>query len=164
MRRISRVHDAVSLPRRAIFGFVLLASLALVSCSSVRMLSEYDEILDLGTSDLQRRVETFLFEMEAKAGTAAGEYAANRAFYDAVRVEHTVLRSRAQAVPKNALTVEQLDLLGSSLDKLRELHERGGANGLPREVVEPARAALTTQFVSILKLELAKKRGETAKP
>lgn len=153
-----------SRPRRTSIGFALAAALAVASCSSVRFLSEYDEVLDVGTTDLQRRVETFLFDMEAKAGTAAGEYAANRAFYDAVRVEHTVLRSRAQAVPKNALTVEQLDLLGASLDKLRELHERGGANGLPREVVEPARTALTTQFVSILKLELAKKRGETAKP
>jgi len=164
VRRISLVHGAVSLSRRATFGFALVALIVVASCSSVRFSSEYDEVLDAGTTDLQRRVETFLFEMEAKAGTAAGEYAANRAFYDAVRVEHAVLRSRAQAVPKNALTVEQLDLLGASFDKLRELHERGGANGLPREVVEPARTALTAQFVSILKLELAKKRGETAKP
>lgn len=128
-------------------------------CSSVRFVSEYDEVLDVGTSDLQRRVETFLLDMESKAGTTAGEYAANRAFYDAVQVEHIVLRTRAQAVPNNALTVEQLDLLGTSFDKLRELHDRGGANGLPREVVEPARTALTTQFVAILRLELAKKRG-----
>lgn len=140
-------------------GFVVAMWLGAGGCSSVRFLSEYDEVLDVGTSDLQRRVETFLLDMESKAGTTAGEYTANRAFYDAVQVEHIVLRTRAQAVPDNALTVEQLDLLGASFDKLRELHQRGGANGLPREVVEPARTALTTQFVAILRLELAKKRG-----
>jgi hypothetical protein len=143
-------------------GFALALSLGPAGCGSVRFLSEYDEVLDLGTTDLQRRVETFLLDMEAKAGTPAGEFGAHRAFYDAVRVDLIVLRTRAQAVPKNALTVEQFDLLGSSLEKLRELHERGGANGLPREVVEPSRTALGAQFVSILKLELAKKRGDEA--
>lgn len=164
MRRIPRLQGTVSLPRRAMRGIALAALIACAGCGSVRFLSDYDAVLDAGTSDLQRRVELFMIDMEAKAGTVAGEFATNRAFYDALRVEHTVLRSRAQAVPKNELTVEQLDLLGASLDKLRELHERGGANGLPHEVVEPARTALTAQFVSILKLELAKKRGETVEP
>ena len=158
MRRIPPGSNRIA--RLVAAGLALVSWLGASGCSSVRCLTEYDEVLDVGTSDLQRRVELFLLDMESKAGTAAGEFAANRAFYDAVQVEHIVLRTRAQAVPNNALMVEQLDLLGTGLDKLRELHQRGGANGLPREVVEPSRTALTAQFVAILRLELAKKRGE----
>jgi len=138
----------------------LLVLLASASACKVKLISDYDEVIDHSATELQKRVEGFVHNMEGAAGTPNGTYNANKAFYDDVRTDISALRVRAMAVSNNSLTLQEIDGIEKNIEKLRQLHDMGGANGLRPAVAEPALSALNVQFVALLKLELAKKRGE----
>ncbi len=141
-------------------GLPLLPFALMIAACTVKLISDYDEALDRAASDLQIKVEAFLVKMQASAGTPDGEYAKNSTFYDEVKVALSAMRLRAEATPKNELTVEQIGLLEKNLENLRQLHESAGPAGLSKTVVATTRTLLNTQFKAILTLELAKKRGQ----
>jgi hypothetical protein len=78
-------------------------------------------------------------------------------FYDDVSLDIDAIRVRAAARPNNDMTTKQLGLIQESIDKLETYHKLGFQN--PQEVA-PLRSAFDISFTAILKLELAKKRGE----
>ena len=62
---------------------------------------------------------------------------------------------------KNDKTVEQVELLANSFNKLKRLHKSKKSdkpNCLSSEEIKLLRSQFKTIFVSILRLELAKKR------
>lgn len=138
----------------------LLCVAASSSCTRVQFISDYDEIIDHSTTELQQEIEQFLVAMERQQGTPAGSFTENASFYDQAEADIRVLRVRAGARPKSDLTVQHFDELLANVENLRQLHERRGDDGLTAVIIEPARRALDTQFRAILTLELAKKRGE----
>ncbi|MFQ5656342.1 MAG: hypothetical protein ACE5G5_02280 [Candidatus Methylomirabilales bacterium] len=146
---------------RLTFLFTLVMAILTVAIGGcqVRLISDYDAVIDRSATELQKKVETFLVKMEGAAGTSAGEYANNKAFYDETVVALSAMRVRAAAMPKNELTVESIDLIKENIENLRKLHKRRGERGLSKTVIDPVRTAMNTQFTAILKLELAKKRG-----
>lgn len=134
----------------------LLGLLLLAGCFTVQFVSDYDEEIDRGITAFQKQIERHLAVMERGLGTPAADYAQSEAFYDAVRIDLGLLRTRADLDPKNAITVQQIDLLIRNVDRLAALHREGlAANDLP-----PLRTAFTTSCTAIIKFELAKKRGE----
>lgn len=108
---------------------------------------------------LQQDVETFLVKMEDAAGTTAGGYAYNKAFYRQTQVALSSMRVGTEAIPKNELTVEQINEIEKNIEHLRLLHEKRGNAGLTKTLVDPIRTAINTDFTMILTLELAKKRA-----
>ncbi len=134
----------------------LVLAAATAGCT-IKLISDYDETTDKAVTQLQRKVDGFLVDMQRKAGTPEAEYTKNAQFYDQARVDVDALRVRAQAMPKNDITVQQINLVQDSLDKLEKLHKLGFSS--PEEIV-PLRSAFDISFTAILKLELAKKRGE----
>jgi hypothetical protein len=135
--------------------------IAVAACTTVRLVSEYDEITDKSATEMQHKVDQFLLKMETAAGTVAGGYDANAATYDELQADVDGLRVRATAVPNNRFTLEQIDALDRTLADLRKLHKLEGAKGLPSALAEPSRSAFTSIFTAIIKLELAKKRGQS---
>ena len=73
-------------------------------------------------------------------------------------VELRALQVRAQAHPKNELTERQLTLMMSSLGLLRAQDEAGP---MSRESIEENRKLFIHSWGAIIKLEVAKKRGES---
>lgn len=139
------------------FGILLsLLAVALPACAPVRLVSDYDEVLDRSVTELHRRAGRFLAALERTAGTPEGRYACHAEFYDEARADLRAIRARAEAVPRNELTAGQLRLVEDNLAALERLHRAG----LKAEEIEPLRRAFDAQFGAILKLELAKKRGE----
>ncbi len=134
----------------------LALALATAGCT-IKLISDYDETTDRAVTQLQRKVDGFLVDIQRKAGTPEAEYAKNAKFYDETRVDVDAIRVRAQAMPKNDITVQQINLVQNSLDNLEKLHKLGFSS--PEEIA-PLRTAFDTSFTAILKLELAKKRGE----
>jgi hypothetical protein len=134
----------------------LVLALNTAGCT-IKLISDYDETTDKAVTQLQRKVDGFLVDMQRKAGTPGAEYAKNAQFYDEARVDVDAIRVRAQAMPKNDITVEQIKLIQDSLDKLEQLHKLGFSS--PEEIA-PLRSAFDISFTAVLKLELAKKRGE----
>lgn len=135
----------------------LLFVLGLAGCTSIRLIGDYDEQIDTSVTEFQRNIETFLTGLERNADKPEGKYDANVKFYDEARVDLSAIRVRATAIPKNDITIKQVDLLIDSLGKLEQLHKQG----IPREQIPPLRSAFNVSCTAILKLELAKRRGES---
>ena len=143
-------------PQQARF-FILLFTLFLSACTSVTLMSSYDEALDAGITELQKSTETFLVQLE-HTGRAPGPTLTKEEqdFLDKATVEVTSLQIRAAAQPKNEITLQQLSILKDSYLTLGDLLKVGA----PRNQIQTIRDAFNTSTGAILKLELAKKRGE----
>ena len=64
---------------------------------------------------------------------------------------------RARAIPDNDITIQQIVLLKENIDLLEQLHKLGC---LTKEQIETLRISFNSGFTAILKLELAKRRGD----
>lgn len=125
----------------------------------VKFVSDYDQVLDNSITELQIDSETFFGHLEAVAGTGDAAYAQNLSFYNSAKARLETILMRAQSTPKNEGTISELEDLLDSFDKLRQLHESFGDNGIPPDQVEDLRTALMVHFRAIVTLEIAKKRG-----
>lgn len=128
---------------------------ATIGCLSVRLMAEYDRRIDDGITELQKKTEGFLIKMERTAETSEGAYTKYIDFYDGVKVDLSALKVRADAIALNDLTSQQVGLLQDSFRKLEEQHKKG----LKAVMIESIRQSFHTQFTTILKLEVAKKRN-----
>ena len=139
--------------------FAALFALVFAGCTSVQLVSAYDEGTDRGITEFQKSVETFLTGLE-RTGRPAGALTRDEAaFFQKAEVDLSALRVRAAVIPKNDITIAMLRNLTDSMALLEELVP----TGITREQVKPLRDALNASTGAILKLELAKKRGEPAK-
>ncbi len=145
---------------RFVVSLLSILALAQLGCS-IKLISDYDEATDKSATALHKKVDKFLIKMEREAGTPEGTYAKNTEFYDEIKIDLSSMRVRAKAIPKNQLTIEHIDLIEENIEKLRELHEKRGEKGLAKALVDPIRAAMDAQFTAIIRLELAKKRGDS---
>ena len=136
---------------------MLLIILTLIGCANVRLISDYDEKTDSAITAFQKEMETFLTSLERNAGKDQAKYENNVKFYDEAKVELSAIRVRAEAIPYNTITVQQIDLLVDNVNKLEQLHKIG----MTADDIKPLRTAFNVSCTAILKLEIAKKRGET---
>lgn len=147
---------------------LLLSMLLAISGCTVKLIASYDETTDKNVTALQRKMESFLTDLEAKDGLPECSYEKNSTFYSESKVDLSAIKVRAEAIPKNEITVKQITLLGSSLIDLESLHKlkdkkpksSGQLKCISADEIAPLRAAFNSIFTAILKLELAKKRGE----
>ena len=133
--------------------------LACCACTNVRLITDYDQVLDQRISALAERTESFLADMEASSGTPPGTYEQNRAFYRDAKATIAALRLRTEAAGQAELLTQHLQLLDDNIENLRKLHEMGQEGGLKPIVLGPARDALRAQFRAIQKLEMELRRG-----
>ena len=129
----------------------------LAGCSRVTLISAYDEQIDHSSSELQQRMDAFLTMLADREGTPEASYEANRDFYSDYAVGIRAVKVRALAQPKNSITVQQLDLMGNSLEELRKAHKDAPISA---EAVPTFRDLFNQAWGAIIALEMAKKRGE----
>lgn len=139
-------------------GFSMLLALALTGCAGVNLISGYDEATDKGITEFQKSAETFLIGLERTGRPAGNLTKPEAAFFQKAAVDLSALQVRAAAIPKNEITVSLIEGLARSMATLEELLQEG----ITKEQIKPVRDALNSSTVAILKLELAKKRGEPA--
>lgn len=143
----------------AIFGFGL-ALVSTTGCPRVRFVSEYDNVIDQKTSDLEAKVAAFGARMTRLAGSPDGTYQENLDFYDEVHGAIVALKMRAAQHEKNEATLKMFADLETNVEKLRTLHEHGGDRGLRPIVAGPALTAIEDQCAAITKLELGKLQSD----
>jgi hypothetical protein len=167
------------LPITLASAIVLAIILSLAACSDIRLISDYDPQIDQGVSNLQKKVESILTKIDRSDRSRSNPSTVySAADYDQIREDLNVLRTRAESEPQNQLTVKQLYRLGYALldnpptsptvplpqeAKGQSLEARNRSSApLGTEDVESLRSLLEADFRNILRLELAKKRGEKA--
>src|SRR5256885_327672 len=78
--------------------FLLLLLLFSLGCS-VRLIGEYDQVIDQSLTDFQQKTETFLSHLESVQGTPDAAFAKNTDFYDQSVAAVNTMRVRAAAEP-----------------------------------------------------------------
>jgi hypothetical protein len=137
---------------------VLLFLPILFASCTLKLIADYDEVIDREATQLQVQMDRHLTELEASAGTTEAAYDQNASFYRDYSVRVRSLRIRAGGHEKNDITLQQLDLLQSSLEDLWARHQEGGT--LSAGYVQVSRELFNTAWGAIIRLEIAKKRGE----
>ena len=132
----------------------------MLGCGPIRIISPYDQVIDEGVTKFHTDVTSFVGKMVTLAGKPEGTYESNKGSYSELAAEVGSLRMRAAQTPKNDITVKSLDEIAGNVERLRQLHESGKEQGLSKPLADPALVALTVQCESIIKFEIAKKRGE----
>jgi hypothetical protein len=141
--------------RSAVARIVLLALLlAGVSGCAVTLISQYDEQIDKSATALQLEMDAFLTGLEAAPQPT---FAEKQPFYTDYQVKLRSVLLRAQSHPKNDLTVRQIELMTKNLAELQAAHRAGP---LDPAAVATTRSLFNLGWQAIIKLELAKKRGE----
>lgn len=151
------IHGQRSSKSLLCFGALLIVWAAFLSACSVKLISSYDETTDKAVTALQRKTEAHLIGLEAVEGLPECKYEKHKSFYDEAKVDVSAIAVRAAAIPQNDITTESVALLASSLGSLEKLHKIAC---LSKDQIAPLRIQFNTSFTAILKLELAKRRGE----
>lgn len=149
MKQAFRIHS---------FLPVLFLSLLLTGCLTVKWVSDYDEATDNALTSLQSKMEKHFLLYENNPVEFVNNYEGYKNFYDAVRLDLSAIKFRVDARPLNELSSQQIDLFSGIVDDLEELHKDGLTE---RSAIASARQTVNSSLSSMLKLELAKKRGET---
>ncbi|MBS2033274.1 MAG: hypothetical protein JST54_35700 [Deltaproteobacteria bacterium] len=136
---------------------VVLGLLPVGQGCAAHLISDYDPYLDQHAAD---RIDAFISKMEASSGKPEGTYANNAAFYADASAELGTLKARAQTAEKSELVVKSLDLIAADVQRLAEVHKKGGDAGLPVLIGDSARVPFQVQFESFYKLEAALRRGQ----
>lgn len=148
--------DRILNTRRLVGSLLLVAVLALPGCA-VKLISSYDETTDKTVTALQKKTEAHLVALEAVEGLPECRFEKHKPFYEEARVDVSAIAIRAAAIPKNEITTEQTFLLSKSLENLENLHK---LSCLSKDQIAILRTQFNSSFTAILKLELAKRRGE----
>lgn len=142
---------------RLLLGVTLLNIALLISGCTVKLISSYDEVTDKNVTALQTKTEAHFVSLESTEGLPECKYKYHKKFYDEAKVDVSAIAVRAAAIPKNEITTEQAELLSNNLDNLEKLHKIAC---LSKGQIAIVRNNFNSSFTAILKLELAKKRGE----
>lgn len=143
----------------ALWVMALLLVFAQFGCAPIRLVSDYDDVIDRGVSAVQRDTETFLVKLESSPGderAPVAGYEANAAFYRDMKVSVSALRVRADATDRNSLTVQMLDKFQTNMNAFEAAHKEG----MKKFEIAFFRGGFNSQITAILTFELAKKRGE----
>ena len=137
---------------------IVVISLVIVQTGcTVRLISSYDDKTDNAITDLHKKFEIFFLTLESQEGLPECKYENHTEFYKDAKVSISMIEVRARAIPDNEITIKQIALLKENIELLEQLHIY---SCLSKEQIEPLRISFNSGFTAILKLELAKKRGE----
>lgn len=141
----------------ALSACALLCSLVLLQGCTVKLIASYDEQVDESLMNLQRSFSELFVTLEDTVGTPASAYDNYREFYRQVKVDAAALKLRVDAQPLNDLSSQAVGLVIENIELLEEVHKEG-INDM--ELVSVIRDDFTTSLTSLLRLELAKQRGD----
>ena len=131
-----------------------LAVLTLVAGCAIRLIGDYDDTIDQGVTDVQQRTELYFAKLRSDPLTPY-----DASFYDDIAARLAVLKTRAAALAQYKIIGQQLGNMKDQFDTLRLL-DKSSARPVPPGLVDAADNAISVSVESILKLELALKRGE----
>lgn len=129
----------------------------IISCSSVKLISDYDEVTDKTVTEMQRNVANYFVVLNRVIGTEDANYQNFIPFFDTTKVDLNTLEVRANAIDKNEIVQQQLAELKKMIQNLEQLHKLGFTSA---ETIEPLQQPFNTAFSSIIKLQMALKRGQ----
>jgi len=125
------------------FKYLLLpvAAVALVGCSTMTIISDYDPDTDKQLTGLQQSVDVFISSMtseipkwDKQKRSAKNAYSAKKQFYNDFDEKLRLLEFRVQSIPKNSKTQKLVSDIRASVlfdeNDERRCEEENGGNGM----------------------------------
>jgi len=147
------IRRRVALASLAVFGAVIVLS----SCH-VRLIGDYDDTIDQGVSGVQQTAELYFAKLKSTPDTTF-----DQGVYDDIDSRLAMLKSRAAALPKYPIIVTEIANLKLQFATFQKV-DKGAHRPISPAIVEDGEAAIAVSVESILKLELALKRGNQSPP
>lgn len=97
--------------------------LLLVGCTSVQLVSNYDETIDTEAQQLQKKFDAYFISLQS-ASPEDLKYKNQQKFYQSALVDLDAMEVRAGGIYKNNLTIEQIGLVKENLAYLVLLHKK----------------------------------------
>ncbi len=119
----------------------------------MHLIAPYNAAVTQQIVGLQKQVDTLLLNVEQSVGTPRANYSRYVKSYNQIQVNLTSIITQAKAIPHNALTVKQLQLLQNTINDLQKLHKMGFKTSKQVQLIEQS---INQSFSAILKLEYAK--------
>ena len=129
----------------------LLILFCLAGCA-VTLVSKYDEIIDHGITDFQRKIDLYLIQKQKNPMPAYRE-----SFYDSVFTDLGILATRSSAIPKNSITDTIIAGITSQVQRIKTRDSSGSKSA---EFFQIMNTTIDRDCKSALTFELAKKRGD----
>jgi hypothetical protein len=99
------------------------ATLFLLSaCTSINLVSNYDETIDKDAQALQKKMDTYFISLQSSSEELR-KFKNQQKFYESALADLNSLQVRASGIYKNKLTLEQIDLAKENLAYLVLLHK-----------------------------------------
>lgn len=143
--------------RRHIY-LICIFSLLVLNCTTTKLPSDYDEITTKTLAELQQSVSTYFVRVERNLNTPMAQITQFIPFFDDAKVKLNTLEIRTAAIENNQLTHQQILELQEMIRNLEKLHEIGFKSA---EEIHELQKPFTRAFTSILKLQLALRRGKS---
>lgn len=142
--------------------FLTFIALTLISGCTVTLVSKYDEQTDANVTALQKKFDAYFLKLQG-APFPDCSYNANKIFFDDIKVQLSSAQIRANAIPQNDLTLQQIDALAKAISDLETNQKKRDDKKtcLPDAIINADRTMFNSIFTAILKFELAKKRGDS---
>lgn len=141
---------------RKLTGLLLLSVFLLTACK-VTLLSAYDEVTDKTLSEMQQSTTTFFVKHESDPTSPALAYQQSLPFYETLKVKSRTIRIRNNAIEKNRIMIDMLDLLDRNIVLMDSLH-KGKPNGLlTKPDVALLKSAFESQYTAMFKFIMALK-------
>lgn len=131
-------------------------ALTMSGCTTVKLVSDYDEKIDTGVTQLHKDTSAYMAKIKTVDGANVEAYDKAK-FYPETKLAVASLRLRADATQRNNLTVQILDKLQVAFDQFEVIH----SGGLTKVEMPPLELGFNSAFLAILTFEIAKKRGES---
>jgi hypothetical protein len=139
----------------SIFLAVMIVASALTGCA-VRLIGDYDDTIDKGVTNVQQSAEEYFSKLQSTPSTPY-----DQSVYDDLDARLVVLSSRASALPKYSIIVKQIAELKNEIDDFQKIDKAATRPLTSHAFVNDGESAIAVTVESILKLELALKRGAT---
>ena len=144
--------------RKLIVSLSILWIIAILMGCAVKFIGDYDVAIDTGISGVQQQTEVYLNKLKTDPTTPY-----NQDVYTDINARLKVLKTRAHITPQYSIIEQQIEELQEQFDRLQML-DKGMVRPFPLGVIDAAETAITTSVESILRLELALKRGDKNPP
>jgi len=139
--------------------WLICISIILVqSCTTVKIPNDYDELTNKTLAELQQSVSQYFVSIERHHGKPMAKSAHYDQFFDDAKVKLNTLEIRTAAIENNELVHQQILELQEMIRDLERLHQIGFKTV---EEIHELQKPFTRAFTSILKLQLALRRGKS---
>lgn len=130
---------------------VLFLLLLCVGCA-VRLIADYDSILDQSMTSLQQETEAFIAQLTTEVNTPAAQYVNNTDFYIKAQATLRTMATRAGATPKSSQVIAQIQELEKTFALMQNSHQNDGQLSLV--YLGDIERTLNTEFTAVTTLEL----------